>query len=196
MAPPADEPERDERTDHHPFADAVAELVRRVGERDVEAFEILYRRFVRPVYGLALRRLASEGAEDATRRTFEAIRRSAATFVPGRDDGTRWLYTVAESVIVERASRREQLVAPGEAPEVARGASGRAPAVDDSWLAFRVQAAVAELPEQDRVPLELAYWGGRSQIDIAVQLGLPLRTVKTRIRGALGRLTTSLEGLG
>ena len=66
---------------------------------------------------------------------------------------------------------------------------------EDGWLAFRVHAAVAELPEQERVPLELAYWGGRSQSEIAELLGLPLGTVKTRTRSALARLAVRLEGL-
>src|SRR6478752_3509128 len=102
MAPPADEPERDERHDHHRVADPAGELLGRIAERDSEAFEILYQRYVRPVYGLALRRLRGrEEAEDATRRTFAAIRRSAATFVPGREDGARWLYTVADNVIAD-----------------------------------------------------------------------------------------------
>jgi RNA polymerase sigma-70 factor (ECF subfamily) len=196
MAPPADEPVRDERADHDLVADAVAELLCRVGEQDVEAFELLYQRFVRPVYGLARRRLVGgEGAEDATRRTFAAVWRSAATFVPGRDDGVRWLWTIADNVIAGRESRRPRPVAPDELPEVTLRESGRTSALDDGWLAFRVHAAVAELPEQDRVPLELAYWGGYSQIEVAVQLGLPLGTVKTRMRGVLGRLTTRLEDL-
>lgn len=74
-----------------------------------------------------------------------------------------------------------------------------APAADepenDGWPPFRVHAAVAALPELERVPLELAYWGGRSRSEIAELLGLPLGTVEIRIRSALGRLAARLEGL-
>jgi len=68
-------------------------------------------------------------------------------------------------------------------------------AAEAGWLAFRVQAAVAELPERERLPLELAYWGGRSQSEIAQLLDLPLGTVKTRTRSALARLAVQLEQL-
>lgn len=59
-----------------------------------------------------------------------------------------------------------------------------------------MHAEVAELPERERVPLELAYWGGRSQREIAELLDLPLGTVKTRTRSALARLASQLEELG
>jgi RNA polymerase sigma-70 factor, ECF subfamily len=55
---------------------------------------------------------------------------------------------------------------------------------------------VAGLPEQERVPLELAYWGGRSRSEIAELLGLPLGTVTIRTRSALAHLAVRLEGLG
>ena len=66
---------------------------------------------------------------------------------------------------------------------------------EDGWLAFRVHAAVGELPEPERVPLELAYWGGRSRSEIAELLDLPVGTVETRTRSALSRLVVRLEGL-
>jgi hypothetical protein len=140
MAPAPDEPERELRSALPVVADSAGELLCRIAERDPAAFESLYRVYARPVYGLALRRLRDrEAAEDATRRAFAAIWRSAATYVPERDDGARWLFTVALSAIDDR-------------PHVEPGAEAE-------WPAFRVHAAVAELPEEERVPLELAYWG-------------------------------------
>jgi len=124
-------------------ADSDGDLLRRVAERDAHAFELLYRRYARAVYGLALRRAGeSDAAEEATRRTFAAIRRSAATFRPGGADGARWLFTVAAEAI----------------------AAGR-PSEED-WAAFRVHAALGRLPERERASLELAYWGERSGSDI------------------------------
>ena len=182
MAPSADEPEQ---TDLHLSADSDGELLSRIVERDHEAFEILYRRYARPVYGLALRRLRDqEAAQDATQRAFAVIWQSAATYVPERGGGARWVFTVAENAIVDHA--RAPIATPRELPPE--------PEAEFGWLAFRVHAAVAELPEQERVPLELAYWEGRSQSEIAEQLGLPLGTVETRTRSALGRLATRLAG--
>jgi RNA polymerase sigma-70 factor (ECF subfamily) len=94
------------------------------------------------------------------------------------------VFTVAENAIVDHA--RAPIGTPRELGPELEAESG--------WLAFRVHAAVAELPEQERVPLELAYWEGRSQSEIAEQLGLPLGTVETRTRSALGRLATRLAG--
>jgi RNA polymerase sigma-70 factor, ECF subfamily len=179
MAPAADEPEHDVRADHL-VADSDGELLCRIAERDLDAFEILYRRYARSVYGLALRRLGDRGrAEDATQQAFAAVWRSAATYAPEHGAGARWLFTVARSAIVEHAPRKPD-------PESV---------ADEGWLAFRVHAAVAELPEPERVLLELAYWGGRSHSEIAELLGLPLGTVETRTRSALARLAVQLEGL-
>lgn len=198
MAPAADEPEHDVRPDLPLVADSDGELLCRIAERDLEAFEILYRRYARPVYGLALRRLRDhEQAKDATQRAFAAIWRSAATYVPERGGGARWLFTVARNAIVDQARRASPtpLVASAELPEVASREPGPESVAVDGWLAFRVHAAVAELPELERVPLELAYWGGRSRSEIAELLGLPLGTVETRTRSALARLAVRLEGL-
>jgi RNA polymerase sigma-70 factor (ECF subfamily) len=185
MAPVADEPEHGVRSASHVAADSDGRLLCRIAEQDLEAFEILYRRYVRPVYGLALHQLRDrERAEHATQRAFAAIWRSAATYVPERDGDGRWLFTVTRNAIADH-----------ELPEVAPHEPGAESVADDGWPAFRVHAAVAELPEQERVPLELAYWGGRSQSEIAELLGLPLGTVKSRTRSALAHLAAQLEGL-
>src|SRR6266566_4367657 len=73
-------------------------LIRRIGERDRKAFEELYRRFARPVLGVALRRLGDRGrAEDAMQETFAAIWRSAATYRPDRGPAAPWQCTVREA---------------------------------------------------------------------------------------------------
>jgi RNA polymerase sigma-70 factor, ECF subfamily len=199
MAPDADEPEHDVRSALDVVADSDGELLCRIAERDLAALEILYRRYARSVYGLALRRLRDrEGAEDATRRAFAAIWRSAGTYVPEGGSGEQWLFTVAQNAIVDHAPApsRTPLVASAELPEVTPRESGPESVAEDDWLAFRVHAAVAELPEQERVTLELAYWGGRSRSEIAELLGLPLGTVTIRTRSALAHLAVRLEGLG
>lgn len=198
MAPVTDESEHDARPDLHVVAGSDGELLRRIAERDLDAFELLYRRYARPVYALALRRLRDRGrAEDATQEAFATVWRSAARYVPERGGGARWLFTVARNAIVDHArrARRARLVPSGELPDAASHEPGPDSAAEDGWLAFRVHAAVAALPERERIPLELAYWGGHSQSEIAERLGLPLGTVKTRTRSALARLALDLEEL-
>src|ERR687897_2815497 len=82
------------------------ELIERVGEGDRDAFDELYRRYARPVLGLALRRLGDRGrAEDAMQEAFAAVWRSAASFRPERGAGGPWLYTVARNAIVDGLRR-------------------------------------------------------------------------------------------
>ena len=77
-------------------------LIERVAEGDRDAFDELYRRYARPVLGLALRRLGDRGrAEDAVQDAFAAIWRSAASYDPDRGQGGAWLYTVARNAIVD-----------------------------------------------------------------------------------------------
>jgi RNA polymerase sigma-70 factor, ECF subfamily len=171
-----------------------AELLARVGERDREAFETLYDRYVRPVFGLALRRLGDRGhAEDAVQEAFAAIWRSASTYRPERGAAGGWLYTVARNAIVDRL-RRKGLSADAELPELASTEPGPAQRAEDSDVAWRVHRALEELQTREREVIELAYWSGMSQSEVAQYLHLPLGTVKTRTRSALAHLASMLEG--
>jgi RNA polymerase sigma-70 factor, ECF subfamily len=171
-----------------------AELLARVGERDREAFETLYSRYVRPVFGLALRRLGDRGhAEDAVQEAFAAIWRSASTYRPERGAAGGWLYTVARNAIVDRL-RRNGPAFEAELPELASAEPGPAQRAEDSDVAWRVHRALEELQPREREVIELAYWSGMSQSEVAQYLHLPLGTVKTRTRSALARLASMLEG--
>jgi RNA polymerase sigma-70 factor (ECF subfamily) len=171
-----------------------AQLLARVGERDREAFEILYGRYVRPVFGLALRRLGDRGhAEDAVQEAFAAIWRSASTYRPERGAAGGWLYTVARNAIVDRL-RRNGPALDAELPELASAEPGPAQRAEDSDVAWRVHRALEELQPREREVIELAYWSGMSQSEVAQYLHLPLGTVKTRTRSALARLASMLEG--
>ena len=170
------------------------ELLQRIAGGDREAFDVLYRRFVRPVFALALRRLGDRGrAEDATQETFTSIWRSASSYHADRGPGAPWLYAVARNAIVDRARARSE--APTEVPDEASSEPGPPDDAERSWLAWRVHRAMQELPEHERPLLELAYWSGLSQSEIADFLNIPLGTVKTRTRSALGRLADALEEL-
>jgi RNA polymerase sigma-70 factor (ECF subfamily) len=168
------------------------ELICRSGDGDHDAFEVLYRRYARPVFGLALRRLGDRGrAEDAVQETFASIWRAAHSYRPERGPGGPWLYAVARNAIVDRARARPE--PPVEAPEEESRESGPLERAEASWTAWRIHRALEELSSNERAVIELAYWSGLSQSEVAEYLGIPLGTVKTRTRAALARLADLLE---
>jgi RNA polymerase sigma-70 factor (ECF subfamily) len=169
------------------------DLIRRIAGRDADAFEILYQRYARPVFGLALRRLGDRmRAEDAVQETFAAIWRSAKTYRPERGAGAPWLYTVARNSIVDRSRNRSE--PPTEVPETAAVEPGPAEQAETSYVSWRVHRALESLSEDQRDVIELAYYGELSQSEIADFLDIPLGTVKTRTRAGLSRLADLLEG--
>jgi RNA polymerase sigma-70 factor (ECF subfamily) len=169
------------------------DLLGRIADRDAEAFETLYRRYSRPVFGLALRMLGDRGrAEDAVQETFTSIWRSAARYRPERGPGAPWLYAVARNAIVDRARARREPLA--ERPEEASHEPGPPERAEHAEVSWHVHRALGDLPEHERTVLELAYWSGLSQSEIASFLDIPLGTVKTRTRSGLARLATVLDG--
>jgi RNA polymerase sigma-70 factor, ECF subfamily len=168
------------------------DLIQRAATGDRSAFEDLYRRYARPVFGLALRRLGDRGrAEDAVQETFTSVWRSAATYRPERGPGAPWIYAVARNAIVDRARARTEL--PADIPDEPSADAGPPDRAEQSWVAWRVHRALEELPEREREVIALAYWSGLSQSEVAEFLDIPLGTVKTRTRAALGRLSEILE---
>jgi RNA polymerase sigma-70 factor, ECF subfamily len=190
---PVPQPHR-RRTEEAPIdVPSDVDLLVRVAERDREAFEILYHRYVRPVFGLALRRLRDrQRAEDAVQETFAAVWRSAQSYRPERGPAAPWLYTVARNAIVDR--QRARVDQPAEVPDMASAEPGPLDRAEASFVAWRVHRALEELPEKEREVLELAYWSELSQSEVAEYLHIPLGTVKTRTRSALSRLAGLLEG--
>ncbi len=169
------------------------ELLALVAERDRIAFELLYHRYVRSVFGLALRRLRDRGdAEDAVQEAFAAIWRSAGTYRAKRGPATPWIYTVARNAIVDRFRKASK---PGnELPELVSSEPGPPDHAESSYVSWRVHRALEELPRREREVIELAYWSDMSQSEIADYLNVPLGTVKTRTRSGLARLSDLLEG--
>jgi len=168
-------------------------LLVRVAERDRAAFETLYQRYVRSVFGLALRRLRDrQRAEDAVQETFAAVWRSAGSYRPERGAAAPWLYAIARNAIVDRMRARNE--PPAEAPDLASAEPGPGDRAEAAYVAWRVHRALEELPTKEREVVELAYWSGMSQSEVAEYLHIPLGTVKTRTRSALARLAGVLEG--
>jgi RNA polymerase sigma-70 factor (ECF subfamily) len=168
-------------------------LLVRVADRDREAFELLYKRYVRSIFGLALRRLRDrQRAEDAVQETFTAVWRSAASYRPERGPAAPWLYAIARNAIVDRM--RARVEPPAEAPDLASTEAGPGETAEASYVSWRVHRALEELPDKEREVVELAYWSGLSQSEVAEYLHIPLGTVKTRTRSALAHLADVLEG--
>ena len=169
------------------------ELIQLAATGDRAALEELYARYARPVLGLALRRLGDRGrAEDAVQETFVSIWRAAKSYRPERGPGAPWIYAVARNAIVDRSRAKSET--PIEVPDEASVESGPDIRAEQSWTQWRVHRALEELPEREREVIELAYWRGFSQSEVAESLGIPLGTVKTRTRSGLQRLADLLEG--
>ncbi len=146
--------------------------------------------------GDLLQRIAdgdSSRAEDAVQETFAAIWRSAGSYRPERGPGAPWLYAVARNAIVDRARVRGEATF-ADPPEAVAPDAGPEDQAQSTYVAWRVHRAVQDLPEHEQEVLQLAYWGGLSQSEVARLLDIPLGTVKTRTRSGLARLADLLEG--
>jgi RNA polymerase sigma-70 factor (ECF subfamily) len=170
-----------------------SDLVVRIAARDRAAFDVIYHRYIRSVFGLALQRLRDrERAEDAVQEMFAAVWRSAGSYKPERGPAAPWLYAIARNAIVDRVRARDDL--PMEPPDMTSDEPGPAERAETSFVSWRVHRALETLPEREREVVELAYWSGLSQSEVASFLDIPLGTVKTRTRSALAHLADVLEG--
>ena len=162
---------------------------------DEVALAELYDRYGRAAYGLALRVLRDEAlAEDAVQEAFLAIWRGASRFIPERAKASTWIMTLVHRRAVDLV-RREERRRTDPLPEAEPGSGGPS-AADTAWLRLereRVQAALAKLPDQQREAIELAYYGGFTQSELAERLGEPLGTIKSRMFAGLARLRELLE---
>lgn len=171
-------------------------LVALAARSEETALAELYDRYARPAYALAHRILRDGGlAEDAVQEAFLTAWRRATTFVPERGRASTWLLTLVHRRAVDLV-RREQRhrVDPLERDDVTP-VDDRS-AEDSAWLRLereRVQSALARLPDQQREVLELAYYGGFTQAQLAERLGRPLGTIKSQMFSALSSLRTQLE---
>jgi RNA polymerase sigma factor (sigma-70 family) len=164
-------------------------VVALVGRSEEVALAELYDRFGRIAWSLALRVLRDETlAEDAVQDAFLAAWHGAGRFVPERATARTWLLTLVHRRAVDLVRREERRRSEplDSAPEpLGRGA-------DESALLRlereRVQHALAKLPDREREAIELAYFGGFTQSELAERLGQPLGTVKSRMFTGLARL--------
>jgi RNA polymerase sigma-70 factor, ECF subfamily len=170
----------------HLSDEAVVALVARSEDT---ALAELYDRYGRIAYGLALRVVRDDAlAQDAVQEAFLAVWRTAGRFMPERAKASTWILTLVHrrAVDVVRREERRRAESLELAPEQATAAAD-----DDAWLRLRrerVQSALKQLPDQQREALELAYYGGFTQSELAERLGQPLGTIKSRMFGGLARL--------
>ncbi|HEX3558863.1 MAG TPA: sigma-70 family RNA polymerase sigma factor [Pyrinomonadaceae bacterium] len=177
-----------------------AALIRGVAGGDERAFASLYDKYSSILFGLLLRILHSRAeAEDVLQEVFLQVWQQAHSFDAARGRAFTWLVTLARSRAIdrlraldsrERAALRSAVDAPPQGERVSEGA-------DDATLrserAEVVRGALAELSEEQRQVLLLAYLEGMSQSEIAAAKGQPLGTVKTRTRAGLKRLSELLR---
>lgn len=176
------------------------ELMRRLFLRDRQAFEAIFDRYGDLVYSTALRVLRDVHlAEDISQEIFVRLWRKPESYVAERGRFLTWLISVARNRAVDevRARRRRQryeTASPEEQERELPAAEANDPALNAQLAEQRriVRAALAQLPPEQREALELAYFGGFTQQEIADRLGQPLGTVKTRIRLGMQKLRAAL----
>jgi len=175
-----------------------AELVARVRSRDRAALEVLYDRYARSVYSLALSILRDPGAaEEVTQELFLHVWQYPQLYDAARGPFGPWLLRSARNRAIDVLRRRTRERQLSWRLEMTTHVSDQNDP-DDTALQneaeARVRQALAELDSGLRQVIELAYFGGLTQREIAERLGVPLGTVKTRVRTALQRLAAALAG--
>ena len=169
----------------------------RIASGDQAALGALYDRYGAMVFALARRVTGDDqAAEECTQDAFLAVWRSAASFDPARSRPSTWICTIARNRALDavRASQRrptpqDDVQPDGHEPDVANVAEAADTAV-------RVAEAMAKLPPTQFEVLQLAYFDDLSQSEVADHLGLPLGTVKSRMRLAMNRMRTVATELG
>jgi RNA polymerase sigma-70 factor (ECF subfamily) len=169
--------------------------VRRIAAADQGALAALYDATNRLIYGMSLRILGNPAdAEEVTLDIYTQVWRNAASFDDRRGSVVAWLMTMARSRAIDRlrsgvkrSRREESLMEPDSARAV------EAPA--QPGIRREVAAALETLAPEQREAIELAYWYGYSHSELAVRLGQPLGTVKTRIRMGMMKLRSQLGSL-
>ena len=175
-------------------------LVALLVQQDVGALDALYSRYSRPVFSLALKILSDrEVVEEVVQEVFLRLWRRAHSFDPQRGKLLSWLLTITHHRAVDELRRRrsqpeldgiqEQMATADEA------ASDPSETYGHIENREAVQAALAQLPENQRRPIEMAYYGGLTQVEIAESLKEPLGTIKTRMRLGMQKLRGLLAEL-
>ncbi|MFI5276407.1 MAG: RNA polymerase sigma factor [Ktedonobacterales bacterium] len=177
-----------------------------MADGDVEALATIYDRYQRAVYSLCARVTRDQGAaEEVTQEVFVRLWKSAASFEPGKGRVSAWLLRIAHNLALNEVRRRSSrpVIAYEADWEVESGGVAdvdqqRDPAMA-AWLGERavaIRAALSQLPAPQRQAIEMAFFDGLTQAEIAAAVGDPLGTVKSRIRIGMQRLRDVLLAAG
>lgn len=193
------------RPEEHPSDE---ELLRRFNEGDADAFELLVRRYERPLYNFILRSVRRrDRAEEILQDVFLKVVQRSTEF-KGNSKLSTWLYTIARNLCIDHSRkmvfrRHASLDAPSraggdaEGPTLLEKTSSGEPGADrraiSNDLAQRITAAVEELPEEQKEVFLMRQVQGMAFKDIAEVVGVPENTVKSRMRYALERLQRALD---
>lgn len=171
-----------------------AVLLQRAAAGDELALGAFYDQWVQPVYAVIVRVLRNaDDAEDVLEETFWQVWQRAATFDPARGTARTWVLTIARSRALDRLRARGRRPEASPIPEfIASEEPDPLENVEAQERRDEVGRALATLPAEQRRALELAYFGGYTQSEIAEQLQQPLGTIKTRMRLAMQKLRALL----
>lgn len=180
-----------------PEGAADRDAVVRMAGGDESALAALYDRHATPVYSLALRIVRRpEDAEDVTQQVFTQAWQTSARYDASRGAVAAWLLMMARSRALDFLRRRNPARAGTSDDDVLGAIPGTDPSVEyvvaTREQVDRVRVAIAALPEDQRVAVELAYYDGLTQTEIAARTETPLGTVKTRVRTALQTLRAAV----
>jgi len=176
-------------------------ILDRLAAGDQAALAALYDRHGRGVYSLACRIVTDRAdAEDVVQEVFTQAWRQASRYDGGRATVTGWLLMMTRARALDRVrARAARPIAASTAdtlPDIPDAGPGTEAEAISSQAAARVRRALDDLPEAQRRAIELAYFEGLTQTDIAEKLNEPLGTVKTRMRSALQKLRVALQAGG
>ena len=176
-------------------------LAARVGYGDADALAILYSRYGRVVYSFAIRMVGDVGsAEELTQEVFIRVWRQGGSYQQSRGAFLTWLLSVTHNMAIDEIRRRKrrpvlQEPANDEDQTLVAVSDPKADVEAEAWLSSLrglVRDALKEIPEAQRSAIELAYFSGLTQREIADRLNEPLGTIKTRMRLGLLKLRERL----
>jgi RNA polymerase sigma-70 factor (ECF subfamily) len=167
-------------------------LIHQVAKQDRDAFSQLYDRFSTLVFTLAMRMLkARSDAEDLLQEVFVQVWRQAENYSAERGSPEAWIINIARSRAIDKIRsirRMQKSFVLTDDPARAESSENVESSAAESETRLTMNSALANLPDMQRKVLELAYFDGLTQSEIADRLAEPLGTVKTRMRSGIQKL--------
>lgn len=174
-----------------------SELIAKIVKKERQAFDLFYDRYAQIIFNLCVRILRdTTEAEDVLQEIFVQVWKEAERFDPGRASAKTWLFTIARSRSLDRYRSRKtiQKRLDDEGTDKLSSVAVQEDFQQSSLMQQYVGKALQQLSEEQRRVLELSYYEGLTQEEIAEKLGEPLGTIKSRIRSALIKLRSHFAG--